>query len=320
MMWICSVYIRKRMKGVVVVALFLLVFTTGCERAGEKKETGEDRVIAKIGEKVITEKDFEAMLHRTVPERERITPPELKELKRNLLNQLIEEELILMEAQRRGIMVTDQEVEKEVKNFLEEGDESVEAVIKERYGSLDEWKKEIERRLLIKKTIHQVIEMTITVTDKEAREYYNKNRKAYEIPQQVRARMIVVPTEEEARKIKGLLKKRSFEEIAKEYSIGPEAEKGGDLGFFGKGDMPPEFEVVFKLPKGAVSRIVKTPYGYHIFKVVEKKKGRKLRFQDVKGLITEKIRRERVEKKYHEWILTLKKNIEIDVDRTFLAS
>ncbi len=303
-----------------VVALLLLVFTTGCERGGEKKETGEDRIIAKIGEKVITEKDFEAMLQRIVPERERITPPEIKELKRNLLNQLVEEELILMEAQRRGIRVTDQEVEEEVKNFLKEGDESVEAVIKERYGSLDEWKKEIKRRLLIKKTIHQVIEMTITVTDKEAREYYNKNRKAYEIPQQVRARMIVVPTEEEAGKIKGLLRKRSFEELAKEYSIGPEAEKGGDLGFFGKGDMPPEFEVVFNLPKGAVSRVVKTPYGYHIFKVVEKKKGRKLRFRDVKDLITEKIRRERVEKKYREWILTLKKNIEIDVDRTFLAS
>ncbi len=312
-----SVYIKRVLFFSVA---FFVVFALGCEKAPEKKETEQERIVAKIGDRVITEKEFEAMLARIVPERERITPPELKELKRNLLNQLIEEELILIEAQRRGITVTDEEVEKEVENFLAEGDESVKAVIGKRYGSLDEWKKEIRRRLLIKKTIHEVIDKSITVTDREAKEYYNKNRKSYEIPQQVRARMIVVATEEEAKKIKRLLKKKPFEELARQYSIGPEAEKGGDLGFFGKGDMPPEFEIVFNLPKGAVSKIVKTPYGYHIFKVVDKKKGRKLRFKDVKDIIIEKIRRERAEKKYREWILTLKKNIEIDVDREFLAS
>ncbi len=211
-------------------------------------------------------------------------------------------------------------MEEEVEGFLKGGDESVKTVIKEKYGSLDEWKKEIKRRLLIKKTIHEVIDKTVKVTEKDAREYYNRNRKNYEIPQQVRARMIVVETEEEAKRIKKLLKKEPFEELAKKYSIGPEAEKGGDLGFFGKGDMPPEFEIVFKLPRGAISRIVKTPYGYHIFKVVDKKKGRKLRFRDVKDIIMEKIKRERAEKKYREWILTLKQNIEIDVDREFLSS
>jgi len=133
--------------------------------------------------------------------------------------------------------------------------------------------------------------------------------------------MIVVETKQAARNAKRKLETESFEDVAASVSTGLEASKGGDLGFFGKGDMPPEFEeVVFKLPVGKISDIVKTPYGYHIFKVMEKTRAGSQSFNDVKDEIVDMLKREKFERAYQRWITTLqeKTHIEIDEDQLLI--
>ncbi|MBI4151276.1 peptidyl-prolyl cis-trans isomerase [Candidatus Woesearchaeota archaeon] len=93
------------------------------------------------------------------------------------------------------------------------------------------------------------------------------------MPKQVRASHILVKTEQEANSILFDLKRgASFEDEAKKHSLCPSKNKGGDLGWFGKGMMVKEFEnAAFSLPVGELSKPVKTQFGYHIIKVTETK-------------------------------------------------
>ena len=83
---------------------------------------------------------------------------------------------------------------------------------------------------------------------------------------------------------------RQFPDLARRYSLSPDARVGGDLGFFARGTMPPAFdEVVFKLNVGGTSEVVSTEYGFHLFRVLEKKPGRKREFTEVRGVIEERM-------------------------------
>ena len=90
---------------------------------------------------------------------------------------------------------------------------------------------------------------------------------------QVRASHILVDTEKEADRIlKRINKGKSFEDMARKFSSCPSGRKGGDLGYFGKGQMVPEFEkAAFNMEVGQVSPPVRTQFGYHIIKVVDRR-------------------------------------------------
>src|SRR3989337_2022344 len=130
-------------------------------------------------------------------------------------------------------VATDEEVSDEIKTIKEKmGDEELKAWIKERYSSAENWKEDVRKKLLVKKTVENLVDSKITVTEKEAKDYYVENRAVFEVPEKVRARMIVADTEEKAKEAKMRLKKERFEDVAKKISVGPEAKDGGDLGVF----------------------------------------------------------------------------------------
>ncbi|VAW34955.1 hypothetical protein MNBD_DELTA02-200 [hydrothermal vent metagenome] len=302
----------------------LIVGTTGCDRSSQKAGQGKKPAIT-VGKKTFSAKEFENEMERMLSagsedavayEEEGTVAPDMEGLRKNLVKQLIEERLILHEAEKLGFTITEQEVEEDMNSLWDDpADEEFKAAILEKYSSIDNWKAEIKKQLTIKKIVEELVNSKVSVSAKEARKYYNEHRSSYTIPAQVHARMIVVETKQDARTAKRRLARESFEEVAAEVSTGLEASTGGDLGFFGKGDMPPEFEeVVFKLPPGKLSNIIKTPYGYHIFKVEEKKKGGSQSFADVKGEIVDLLKREKFERAYRRWITTLQKNTNIEVN------
>ncbi|MBI3755078.1 MAG: peptidyl-prolyl cis-trans isomerase [Deltaproteobacteria bacterium] len=174
--------------------------------------------------------------------------------------------------------------------------------------------------MLLRKVIDKAIGPRITVKEDEARRYYKEHIADYKRKEQARARMIVVKTEEEANQVKERLKKgEDFARLAQEISLGPEGKKGGDLGFFGRGEMPKEFEdVVFPLPAGKLSEVIKTPYGYHIFRVEEKREAKDLKFSEVKDQIINKLKREKGDAEFQAWMTELKQGAKIEVKEELL--
>jgi parvulin-like peptidyl-prolyl isomerase len=153
------------------------------------------------------------------------------------------------------------------------------------------------------------------------RKYYKKHRSEFVVPEQVRVRQIVVKDRQEA---EGLLKRikrgEPFEELARRHSTAPEAEMGGDLGFFGRGDMPEEFDVVFSLKAGETSDIVQSPYGYHIFQIVARRGQSASSFDEVKDQVKKMVVREEEDKIFQAWLKKVKKRASIRVNKKALEN
>jgi parvulin-like peptidyl-prolyl isomerase len=238
------------------------------------------------------------------------------ELKMGFLNKLIETNLLLQETEVRGLTVTEEELNREILQLKEDYPKDTLNETLEKIGlKLEEWKEERREKLLIDKLIQQEIDSIIHVSDDEIGDYYQKNKDQFQQPLQVWARQIVVATEEEAAALRSLiLKGEDFEEIARQNSLSPDAEKGGDLGVFSKGQMPEEFDdVVFRYREGTVSRVVQSPYGFHIFKVEKRINPRTLSIDEVRDEIASRIFRERQESFFKEWLDSLKRQAKITI-------
>jgi len=146
----------------------------------------------------------------------------------------------------------------------------------------------------------------VTVTGQQLERYYNDNMQRYSTPEQVKASHILLKTEgkddaavkKQAEDILAKLKGGAdFAELAKKYSEDPgSAVKGGDLDYFGKGQMVPEFDkVAFSLPPGQMSDLVKTQFGYHIIKVVDKRPASQKTFTEVRSQIEDQLKYEQAQ-------------------------
>ena len=103
------------------------------------------------------------------------------------------------------------------------------------------------------------------------------------------------------------------------YSLAPEAHNGGDLGYFEIGQMPEEFGVIAQLKKNQVSEVIKTPYGYHIFKVIDVKTPRQLSFSESKKNIFEQFARDEQSDNFKKWLMKLKNNSNIKINENVLS-
>jgi parvulin-like peptidyl-prolyl isomerase len=243
-------------------------------------------------------------------------------LKTNALNEMIQNTLFRQEAGKGGISVSEEEFEVvllKAKNGYEEKVFKKHLEIED--VSQDEWESELKNNLLIKKLIDKRVNNKVSVNEEEIQKYFAEHTEEFHKGKQVKALHIMVETEEEALRIKKQLdsKDADFAELAREYSLGPEGAEGGDLGYVQEGHMPPELEEIFKLKKGEISNIIRTPYGSHIFQIVDKRKDSKMSFDESRKIIHDKLVRERQDKAFHEWLIEIKEKANIEIKNEILA-
>lgn len=228
---------------------------TGSTGAPEKKE---GQVLAEVNGYNITTADFKKELENL--------PPYLKPMadtpegKKELLDTMVVRELILQQAKKDGL-----DKSPDVASKLEE----------------------LKKRVVVEAFLKKKVEEQVQVSDAEMQKFYDENKDKFKTGDQARASHILVKTEKEAQDILAQLKAgKNFEELAKKSSIDSAAAKGGDLGWFSKGSMVPEFEkAVFALKEGETSGIVKTKFGFHIIKLTGKRQAGVRSFAEVKDQI-----------------------------------
>lgn len=270
------------------------------------------RIVATVDGDPITLAEFQERFNRTgfKPERE----AEL-EVKEEFLNRLIERKMLLREAQRRRIKISPAEITARIESFRDEHGENVKEMLAGQGVDFEKWKSDVWEDLMIERLIARDVNRRMPVASSEVRRYYQENPQEFEKPEQVRVRQIVTATEQDAQKVLVLLQeKKDFSALAREKSTAPEAENGGDLGYFAMGDMPAEFNVVFGLPKGEISGIVKSPYGFHIFKLEDKRRAGRIGLDEAYKGIAVKLRREKEEKRYRSWLKELQSRTKFEVN------
>lgn len=147
----------------------------------------------------------------------------------------------------------------------------------------------------------------VTLDDAEVKAYYDANPAQFTTGEQVKAKHILVEEEDAAKKIaEEIAAGKSFEDAAQEYSTCPSKEKGGDLGYFGKGQMVPEFEkAAFEGNVGEVIGPVKTQFGYHLIVVEDKKEKEVLSFEAVKDQLEDKLLQQKKQTVYMDTVKEL---------------
>lgn len=247
---------------------------------------------------------------------------EVQDLKKAVLDNLIDFELLFQESQKEGIAIEDKEV-----------DDQLEA-LKKGFSSEEEFNKAMgelkfsqvtlrsmtRKGLVVKKFINTHIAKDVTVSDEEVKSYYDKNESLFRRPEQVRASHIVLivgPNADEAKKREArkelekirerAVKGEDFSSLAKVFSQGPSSSRGGDLGYFGRGWAEKPFEdAAFALKPGELSGIVETSYGYHLIKVTDRRPETVLPFEVMKQRIRQYLRGVKVREKIDAYVKGLK--------------
>ena len=275
--------------SLLAVALLL----AGCPQ--QQKASQDPAVVATVNGEVIKRTDFERLLSREAQAMEGNgprTPEQVEPYKLALMETLIERALLLQTAATSGVTVTTEEVDRRVLALSSEYPAGTfdEALAKSQ-TSRAALTRGTREQLTIEKLLTVEVHSRVAVTEEQIRQYYEEHAADFNEPEQVHAQQIVVKGLDEAKRVQAQLwQGKKFPDLARRYSLSPDARVGGDLGFFARGTMPPTFdEVVFKLNVGGTSEVVSTEYGFHLFRVLEKKAGRKREFIEVRALIEERM-------------------------------
>jgi parvulin-like peptidyl-prolyl isomerase len=304
----------------IVSVIFLL---NSCFENNSRMEAiGRDEVVLTVNGEKITVKQFDKVLNVQkkifrVQNFEKLKTEELVWIKTRGLNEIIRNTLIAQEIAKENISIEQNVLESNLRKAREGYLEGVFEKTLDLEGiSIADWEKSIEKKLLTNELIHQQVNSKVSLSDKELCDYYDKNHNKFHKKEQVKALHIMVESEEEIREIQKELrsKQKTFPALAMEYSLGPEGAQGGDLGYFEAGQMPEEFDDVFKLKINKVSDIIKTPYGFHLLKVVDKIEERKMDFVESKSRVKKILLQHLQDQAFQKWFLKLKQNAEIEIE------
>lgn len=251
----------------------------------------------------------------------------LKQLKKEVVQRLIEREVLWQRAVREDLVVSDEAVsaEFEVRQKQFGNAAILNNMLKNWKMPLQEFLGLIKRDLTIETLIQRDIGSAIAVSDTACENFYQKNREKFEVPEQIRASHIAFfayeddPEDKQQKAAAAiyaieqrLRKGEVFEDLAREASECASSRRGGDLGFIAKGAMDPKFEAAaFALKLNVVSPVVRSSVGYHIIKVIDKKPARVMPFEAVKETVAQQLKEQKINAGLKDYLAGLLKAADV---------
>jgi peptidyl-prolyl cis-trans isomerase SurA len=265
-----------------------------------------DRIVAVVNQEVITLSEVDKVigpLRDEIQTRNRLERDEkVRELRLKALDRLVEEKVLDYEVKMAGIKVTSRELDMAIEDIKRRNNvtqEDLEYALKKEGLTLEQYKKDIEKQVARQRLVQWSVKVESKVDEKVLRAYYEKNSSQYLTLESYHPAHIVflVPknaTSEQTQEIRMRCQKvldriksgENFREMALLYSQDPSSRDGGDLGVFKKGELLPALEnAALRLKVGEVSGIIRTEFGFHIVKLLDRKGGYPIPFEDVKEKI-----------------------------------
>jgi len=293
-----------------------------------------DRVVAMVNQEIITLSEVEK---RIPPQKEEVVTEDrlqkqerTQALHRQVLEKLIEEKLIDQEAKKSAVKVSSREVDaavEEVKRRNGATQEDLERALAVEGLTLETYKKQIEKTIQRQRLINWSVKVEEKAGEKDLREFYKKNISRYRPNETYRPAQIlfVIPKEATPGEIREIRKRcqnvlekirkgEDFGELAVLYSEDTSNKDRGDLGYFKKGELLPIFErEALRLKVGEVSEIIRTEFGFHIIKLLDRKGTDPLPFEEVVERVKADYYESEMEKAFRQFLTTLKEKAVIEI-------
>ena len=232
---------------------------------------------------------------------------------RQVLTQMVQQDLIDQYARDKKVDVSQAEIDKkesEIKARYPAG--QFDQILKQQ-GLTEQDVQNILRQQII---LSKAVAPQVHVSDADVKAFFDKNRAMFDKPEQVRARHILVADQKTAQTVLAKLKAGgSWDALAKQYSTDPSTkDKGGELGFFGKGQMVPQFQdAAFNAKVGQIVGPVKSPFGYHVIQTEEKKAATKATLANTKDQIRQQLTQQQEQQQLPVFMQQLRAGAKIDV-------
>ncbi len=318
--------ILKQSKLIITAALLVALLYIPTAWAADTK-------VAEVNGVIITQKDFEQamnsvqqnIMHQTG---QPMNPAQYAEIRDEVLDNLINREVLYQETQRLEITVDDATVDQQLERV--KGQFPSEAEFKQMLTGMrmDETavRQQFRQDLSIQKLINDQVVEAVKVPEEDVRAFYDGHPEHFEQSAQVQARHILLkvePDADDAQKqaarekltdIQAQLKDGGdFAELASTHSDCPSGQQGGDLGYFGKGQMVQPFEAAaFTLEAGETSDIVETRFGYHLIQVLDSKPGSTVSYDDSKERIEQFLKKDQVQKEVESYVSKLRGEAKVE--------
>lgn len=287
-------------------------------------------VIARVNGEDVKKADLERMIKTMEGRAGQPVPPDRRdEIYRGAIDQLVVYTLLKQESKARGIKVDETEINQKVQDVRGQfpTQDAFEKALKDRGMTVDSLKGDARTDLSVNRVMESAVANVPGPTDAEAKDFYAKNPDKFKQDEQVRASHILVRVDQNAdaktkarakAEIDSVLKQiksgGDFAKLAQQHSQDGSASQGGDLGYFPRGQMVPEFDkAAFSLPAGQVSGIVTTQFGYHILKVTDKKPARTVPYEEAQAQIKQYLEQQKKQQAADAFIEGLKKKSKIDI-------
>jgi peptidyl-prolyl cis-trans isomerase C len=279
----------KRIAWIFIAVCLVAVGTyyAGCAR----RRATDDRVLAEVSNKRFTVQDLKDRIAKLPAYYQDI----VNKNKRRFLDETIMETICYEEAVRKGL-----ERSKDVKELLEAA----------------------RKKILIAKLVSTEVDEKIKIDEAEIRRFYEEHKEEFKTPELWRASHILVSGEKEANEVMAELAKGvSFEELARSHSIDATADRGGDIGFFRKDQVVPEFEkTCMGLNVGEMSGIVKTEFGYHIIKLTDRKMAGVEPYDKVRKVIEEELKKKKRAEMFETFAKDMRTKYGVRINEDVFAS
>ena len=300
-------------------------FLTACHT--QHAPPPDPAVVAVVNGEPLLFKDFDRELARDLRAPEGDGPPPSAEtvntVRHELLDRMVGELLMLQSARQLNLAVKPEEVDRRLLRIQSDySGEGYTQALEESQLTQAEYQQKTVSRLTLEKLLTEHVYPRVALTEEEIRQEYDRDPGRYAEPDEVHAEQIVVKTLEDAQKVQAQLRQgKKFEELARKFSLSADAKVGGDLGFFPRGVMPPQFdEAAFRLGTNQVSDIVTSDYGFHLFKVLEKRAAKKQSFAEVRPKVEAVLLAKKRAQAEADFRDSLKKGAKVTINDTVLAS
>jgi len=310
---------------IIVISIVIVLFGVLAQAATINK------FVAIVNDEVITQQDIDQLLAVLYAQYSQESKGDellqkMEQVKKDILNQIIEDKLVLSRAKELGIKITESEIDERL-DYIKKGfssDEEFYKTLETQGVTIATLKDRYRDQLMMKKLVDYEVKSKISVLPSEISDYYEKHKDQFREVDKYRVKNILIKAKDEVSfelakvEIEGVYNKLkeggNFDDLAKQFSQGPNAEKGGDIGYIEQGQMLEALDkAIFKLKPGEFSEPVKSEIGYHIFKVEDIKYGKQASLEEVQKDVQMMLFQDKFKAQVSEWLSGLKKKAYISI-------